>query len=100
MSYFEDVFEPSLLTEPKFLRPAKHERQQQRKKKWQIEKLHSGIWLSADGPIRIESMSDSHLRNALNLVTRRDRDEVDRVAMEVLEREVKRREKVTAGDAE
>ena len=100
MSYFDDVFEPSLLTEPKLLRPSRHEKQQRRKKQRQIEKLRSGIWLSADGPIRIESMSDSHLRNALNLVTQRDRDEVDRAAREVLEMEVKRREKATAGDAE
>ena len=86
MSYFDDVFEPLLTKEPKFLAAGRRSR-----KRMQIEKLRSGIWLSANGPIRIADMTDDHIRNALALVTRRDRDEVDRVAREVLGNEVARR---------
>ena len=53
--------------------------------------LQAGVWLSKDGPIQICQMTDSHLQNALNLVKRRQRDEVDTLAVEILQKEIDRR---------
>ena len=79
MSYFDDMFEPRLYKTPKLIEHS-------------VSRLRCGVWDSANGPILVRNMSDSHLRNALNLVTRRNAGEFDRVVKEVLSLEIERRE--------
>lgn len=84
MSYFDDVFEPSLYRTPRFARDSVPKRT--------VDSLRKGIWHMRDGTtIRMTDMSDSHLRNAFNMVRRIARNETDRVAIEMLGKEIERR---------
>ena len=90
MSYFNNVVEQHLYKDPwtwtKVTYPIDMDKIIDTQVK--IKCLKAGVWLAADGPIQICKMTDSHLQNAFNLVKKRMKDEVDIIAIEVLQKEI------------
>ena len=84
MSYFEDYIEPALYREPHFSELSYMYIEEQAKKR---------IWIMKDGTeIPVSKMTDSHIKNAINLIKRKDRYDLYLPWIEVLEAELKDRE--------